>query len=154
MKKLFYLFLLPFAMLMSCNDDNDISPVDMTLTLSGVSVSNDTFYTVVGSDVTINNLTVKSIDGKNTDVVNVVYNLNGVPLIGTLGNPFEGTFSTENWLPGNYTLGISGNLLQVDASVQVFAVTFPLTIVESSEDLPADAQVLGTNSQTIRLQNN
>lgn len=152
MKKLFYLFLLPLAVLMSCNDDK-ISPVDLTVTLSGVSLSDGSFYTVAGENVTIDGVAAKSVDGKASEVANMVFDLSGIPLIGQPGNPFMGTFTTEDLKPGTYSLGLTGNLLQVDASIQVFAVSFPLVIVESADQLPADAQVLGTYSQTVRLEN-
>ena len=152
MKKLFYLlFLLPVALLMSCNDDKDFSPVDMTLSLTGVTEYNGTFYAIQGEDVTIDNLSVKAADGKNTDVANVTFYFDGIPLIGTPVNPFLGTFSTENIPAGTYSLSIDGNLLQVDSSIKVFAVNFPVTIVETAEDLPDGAPEIGTYSQTIRI---
>lgn len=151
MKKLFYLFLLlPFTLMVSCSKD-EFSPVDMNLTLSGVTQSNDSFYTVAGEDVTIDNVTVKSIDGKNSGVTNLIFYFDGVPLIGTPGNPFMGTFSTENIPAGTYTIGVTGNLLQVDSSIKDFIVEYPLTIVEKSEDLPSGAPEIGTYTQTIRI---
>ena len=152
MKKLYYLFLLlPFSLLMACSDDKDFSPVDMTLTLDGVTQIDKSFYTVSGEDVTIEDLQVKSIDGKNTSVANVTFSLNGVPLVGTPANPFLGTFSTEGLAAGTYSINVTGNLLQVDQSIKVFAVNYPLTIVSSEENLPDGAPEFGSYSQTIRI---
>ncbi|MCH5235452.1 MAG: hypothetical protein J1E16_09160 [Muribaculaceae bacterium] len=152
MKKLYYLFLLlPFSLLFSCSDDKDFSPVDMTLTLDGVTLVNDNFYTISGENVSVENLEVKSIDGKNSAVTNVLFTLNGMPLNGVPGNPFVGTISTENLKAGTYSLEISGNLIQVDSSIKIFAVSYPLTIVESEENLPTGAPEIGSYSQTIRL---
>lgn len=154
MKKLFYLFLLlPFSLLISCSDDKDFSPVDMTLTLDGVTQSGDTFYTISGESVSLENFVVKSIDGKTSTVTNLTFYFNGVPLIGTPGNPFMGTFTTEDIPAGNYAINVTGNLLQVDSSIKIFTVNYPLTIVKSSEDLPAGAPDLGSYSQTIRVSN-
>ena len=139
---------------MACSDDNDFSPVDMTLTLEGVTQSNEMFYTVTGDDITIENLQVKSIDGKNTSVANVVFYFNGIPLIGNPADPFTGTLSTEGIQPGTYSINVTGNLLQVDSSIKTFAVNYPITIVESSEDLPAGAPEIGSYSQTIRISDN
>lgn len=153
MKKLFYLFLLlPFSVLMSCNDDKDFVPVDMTLTLSGVTQANNNFYTVAGEDVTIENLSVKS-EGKNSAVSNVLFYLDNVPMVGLPGNPFSGTFSTENLPAGTYEINVTGNLLQEDSSIKVFAVSYPLVIVDNEESLPADAPEIGSYSQTIRITN-
>lgn len=154
MKKLFYLFLLlPLSLCVSCKDNDDISPVDMTLTLSGVTQVDDTFYAVAGEDITIDSLKVQSIDGKDSGVANVIYYLDGYPLIGDPMNPFLGTFSTANLAPGTHTIGVEGNLLQVDASIQVFAVTYNLNIIDNLDNLPAGAPDFGTYSQTLRLSN-
>lgn len=152
MKKLFYLFLLlPFSLLMSCNDDKDFSPVDMTMTLSGVTQVNGNFYTVAGENVSIDNLSVKAIDGKNTSLANTMFSLNGAPLFGEIGSESIASFSTENLTPGTYEIQVTGNLLQVDSSIKIYAVVYNLTVVESVEDLPADAPAIGTYSQTIKI---
>lgn len=153
MKRLIYLFVLPLAILFSCNDDKNFSPVDLTLTLSGVTEFDGKFYTTSGEDVTIKDLTVKAIDGKTTDVVNVIYYLDGMPLLGTPGFPFLGTIPTENLRPGGYSLGVAGNILQVDAPIQEFAVAYPLIIVEDADLLPQDAPELGIYSLSIRMSN-
>ncbi|MCH5227294.1 MAG: hypothetical protein J1F16_05695 [Muribaculaceae bacterium] len=152
MKKFYYLFLaLPFALLMSCNDDKNFSPVDMTLTLSGVTMVDNTFYTVADDIVTVNNLSVKAVDGKNTALNNIVFLLGNVPLPPTPGSTIISGFSTEDFPAGVYSLGITGTLLQVDSPVKTFAVSYPLVIVESQDDLPDGAPELGTYSVTIRI---
>lgn len=152
MKKLLYLFLLlPFSLLISCNDDKDLSPVDLTLTLSGVTESDDVFMTVAGEEVSIDGITAKPIGGKNSALSNITFYLNGIPLIGTPGNPFTGTFSTEGFEAGTYYISISGNLLQEGAPIQIFTAEYPIKIVESQEDLPENAPEIGTYSHTIRI---
>ena len=151
MKKLYYLFLLPLVMLMACNDD-DFKPVEMTLTLSGVTQSDGEFYTIAGEEVTINSLQIKPIGGKNTTYQNVVFYLNNVPLVGNWVEPFTGSFSTENLPAGTYSLGVAGNLLQVDAPIQTFAVSYPLVIVDDPDELPSGAPAFGTYSATITIQ--
>lgn len=152
MKKLSYLLLLlPLSFLFSCSNDKDFSPVDLTLTLSGVTMSNDNFYTVAGETVTIDNLEAKAIDGTNSGVSNLVFYLNGVPLVGQPGNPFNGEINTENLPAGTYTLGVTGYMLQEGASLMDFASSYSLTIVSSEDDLPADAPEIGTYSTTVRF---
>ena len=152
MKKLLYLFfLLPFSLFISCSDDNNLSPVDITLTLSGVTESDDVFITVAGEEVTIEGITAKSIEGKNSALSNITFYLNGVPLIGTPGNPFQGTFSTEGFKAGTYNISVIGNLLQEGASIQIFTIEYPIKVVENQEDLPENTPEIGTYSQTIRI---
>lgn len=156
MKKLLYLcLLLPFTMFISCNDDKDFSPVDMTITVSGVTQSNDVFYTVAGENVSVDNLTVKAIDGKSTDVANVQFALDDVPLLPTPpGKESLTSFSTENLPAGTYALNVAGNLLQVDSSIKIFAVSYKLVVVDNEEDLPAGLPAIGTYSQTIKVTEN
>ena len=154
MKKLLYLFLLlPFAMLTSCNKE-DLAPFAMTLTLSNVSGVDGSFYAVAGTNITIESLTVDPIGGKNTALQGVMFYLDGRPM---LGAPWFATapwvFSTEGLAPGQHTIGIAGNLLQIDQSIQEFTASYSLVIVDSTESLPEGAPELGTSSQTIVYNN-
>lgn len=152
MKKLFYLLLLlPLSFLMSCNSEDDLAQVDLTITLEGVTELNGNFYTISGNDITIKNLFVKSLNGKNAVITNVTYYFEGRPMIGVPGNPFLGTFSTEGLPSGTYTLGLTGLVLEVDKTVTTVSCSYPLTIVDSEEDLPEGAPEIGSYSQTITL---
>lgn len=153
MKKLIYLLLLlPFAALTSCEKE-DLAPFDMTLTLGGVSQYDGSFYAVQGDDITIESLKVNPVGGKNTALSNVMFYVDGVPL---WANPWDTengiTFSTANLPAGTHTIGINGNLLQVDQSIQVFAVTYKLVLVDSEEGLPEGAPELGSFSSTVSFQ--
>lgn len=151
MKKFYYLLLLlPLSLLMSCKDD-EIDPVDMTLSLEGVTYTDNGFYTITGEEVIVESFSVKSVDNKNTALDNVMFSLNGVPIIKEPGNEYVIGFSTENLPAGKYSLNVTGNLLQVDSSIKIFAINYPITIVESSDDLPSGAPEIGTYSQTIRV---
>ena len=152
MKKFYYLLaLLPLSLFISCSNDDNFSPTNVTITLNGVSLLDNTFYTVAGEDITIESLDAKAIDGKTTQLGGLTFYLNGVPMIGNPGDWFDGTFSTENLPAGNYTLDVTGNLLQVDSPIIGFALSYPLKIVENIEDLPSGAPEIGTYSQTIRF---
>ena len=149
MKKLFYLLLLlPFTMLVSCDKEDDFSPVDVTITLSGVTQSNDNFYAIAGDEVSCVNIQAKAIDGKNTAISNVSFYLNGMLIPYTPYDPFF-TISTEGMAPGTYTISFAANLLQEGSSIQVCAGSFTLTIVESAENLPEGAPEIGSYSHTF-----
>lgn len=152
MKKLFYiLFLLPFAVFTSCDKDNDLAPFDLTITMSGVTYIDGTFFTVAGETVSIDNFQAKAVGDKNTQVANVNFFLDNALI---LPQPWDETlapfsFSTEGFQPGIYTIGVSGNLLQVDSSIKNFTANYKFVIVDSEDDLPAGAPELGTYSSTI-----
>lgn len=154
MKKLFYLlFLLPFSLLTSCDKD-DFQPFDMTLTLSGVTQYDGNFYVVAGDNVTIENVSVKTLGDKATAITNVMFYVDNVPLYNVPWSPaVPATFSTSNLPAGRHTIQVAGNLLQVDQSIQDFIATYSLIIVDSSENLPEGAPELGSYSQTITFNN-
>lgn len=154
MKKLFYLLLLlPLAMFSSCSKD-ELAPFDMSLTLGGVTQDNGSFYVVSGENVQIGGLTVKPVGGKETAVANVMFYIDGMPIF---GNPWNVTdpisFSTLNLPTGPHTIGVTGNLLQVDQSIQNFSANYSLVIVPTADDLPAGAPETGTYTQTITFNN-
>lgn len=153
MKKLLYLLMLvPFALLSSCDKD-EVTPFDMTLTLSGVTQADGNFYAVEGDNVTITGLDVTSPNGK-TAISNVMFFIDGVPLFGAPWNTVDPwTFSTENFRPGTHTVDITGYLLQVDQSLKSFAVSYPLVIVGSEDDLPSGAPEFGSYSLTLNFSN-
>lgn len=154
MKKLFYLLLLlPLSIFTSCDKD-DLASFDMTLTLSGVTQSGNNFYAVSGDVVTIDNLTVVPTGGKATDVANVMFYVDGAPLFVNPWNLDEPlSFSTQSLSPGTHTVGVTGNLLQVDQSIQNFAANYTLVIVQDEEALPEGVPETGTYSQTISFSN-
>ena len=154
MKKLFYLLLLlPFSMFLSCDKDEGFSPADLTITLSGVTQSNNIFYTIAGENVSIDNLSIKALDGKATDLANVQFYLNGSPIVPTPGYD-NLVFSTENFPEGAYFINITGNLLQEGTSIMIFTASYELKIVDNPDNIPADAPEIGTYSQTLRVINN
>lgn len=143
---------MPFAFLASCNNDDDLPQVDLTLTLGQVTEVNDNFYTVLGNEISLEGLSVKALNGKNATVQNVMFYFNGFPLVGSFGNPFTGKIPTEGLKAGTYNLEFTGLLLEEDKSISNIACSFPIIIVEEEEDLPENAPEIGIYSQTLRIQ--
>lgn len=151
MKKLFYLlFLLPLAFFASCSDDDDLPEVDFSITLSNVALENTTFYAIKGDTVKIDNVSVKSLTDKSATVTNVRYFLNGLPIFGTIENPFACEIEAENLSPATYTLNVTSTILQVDKSIASGVCNYPLVIVESADDLPAGSTI-GTQTLTATI---
>lgn len=146
--------LLPLSLMISCDDKEDLAPFDLTVTLSGVSQVDNTFYAVKGTSVTIDNLSVKAVGGKDTSLANVNFFVDGIPLFDgpwNLAGPI--TFSTAALPTGTHSINVSGNLLQVDQPVSVFTANYTLVVVDNEEGLPEGAPELGTFSQTINFTN-
>ncbi|MCH5232894.1 MAG: hypothetical protein J1E78_04575 [Muribaculaceae bacterium] len=154
MKKLIYLLaFLPLAFMSACTSDDDLPKVDFKLTLSGVTFFNNDFYTVAGEDVTIEEFSAISLNGKNSGVQNVIVYFDGIPMIPDPEEPFVTTFSTEGITPGPHTLGFSGYVLQEGSPITTFVCEYQLELVASEEDLPEGAPEIGTYSKTLELGN-
>lgn len=150
MKKQFlFLFLIPLMALFSCNDDNDLAEVDITLEISGVSEANGEMYTVEGTTVAVEKLEVTSLTDKNATIQRVEYFIDGLPLPINLENFFTTSFSTEGFRIGKHSFGLTGVVLQVDKTLTNIKASLPLNIVESEEDLPDGASELGTATITV-----
>lgn len=154
MKKLFYLaFLLPLLLCVSCGDDNDIAEVDVIMQFSGVTLANGTLYTVQGETVTIDDTSVSSLTSENAIIQRVEYFLDGVLILPDAENNFKASFDTSNLKTGEYAVVMKGLVLQVDKSVTAIRTVVPLIIVESSDDLPEEAPVIGTYKLTLSTTN-
>ncbi|MDE5974969.1 MAG: hypothetical protein K2G69_00310 [Muribaculaceae bacterium] len=145
MKKLFYLLLfLPLVLLSSCSDDNDLAQVDLSMTLSGVTMVDNTLYTVAGEIVSVDNVEVKSLTSEPAIIQRVEYSLDGLYLRNDFANPLGVTFSTEGFKIGKHFIGMSGLVLQVDKTITNIAARVPLVVVENISDLPQGAPEIGT----------
>ena len=163
MKKLFYLlFLLPLAFLASCNSDDDLPQVTLTLTAGNVyqAEPNGSFYYVESEDtpIIIEGLAATSlIDGKNAAVTNVFYTINGLPLPiekETEESPAKLVIPADYMIEGKNILHIHATVLQVDKSIAQCSLDFPVTALTSTEDLPKsiDVEDFGTHSISVTIQ--
>ena len=152
MKKLLYLmFLLPLTLFVSCSDDDSLPSVDFSITLNNVALENNVFYAVKGDVVEIENVAVKSLTDQSASVTGVRYYLSGVPIYGTIENPFVCDIETADLPVGKFTLNVTSTILQVDKRIANAVINYPLVIVEKIEDLP-DGAIIGTQTLTTRIQ--
>ena len=150
MKKSIYLsFLLPLVLLASCSSDDDLADVNVNLTLDGVTVADNNFYTVEGNDVTVENLSVTSLTDKPATIVNARYFLNGVPLVPSFSQYETIGFSTTGLKPGSYNFEIAATVLQVDKSITAIASSYTINVVENEENLPEGAPEIGSYTLTL-----
>lgn len=160
MKKLLYLLLLmPLAFLASCDNDDDMPQVDLTVTLSNVyqDSSNGDFYYVEDEDqspLIVDGISAKSLlDGKAATVTNVFYYLNNVVrLFGTEEKPFSPVIPADYFAKGVNYINISATILQVDKNIANCYVEVPVKVVESIDNLPENIGDQGTYNVTLRMQ--
>ncbi len=160
MKKLFYLlFLLPLAFLASCNSDDDLPQVKLTLTASNVyqAESDGAFYYVEDEEtpIVIDGLSAQSLlDGKNAAVTNVFYSVNGIPLFGTQEEPAKPVIPAEYLKEGTNYIHINATVLQVDKSISQCALDVPVNAVASVDQLPEsiNKEEIGTYTISVNIQ--
>lgn len=151
MKKLLYLLLLlPLGLLASCDSDDDLPDVDITVTFDNVVEGEDAIYIVKGDSLKIQSVTCKGNDNKQAMVNEVTYVLDGFPLGTSVIAPYGAAIATDNFSAGKFLLGMRMNVLQVDKTLAFGVISFGFKVVESAADLP-DGKEPGTLTRTVRM---
>lgn len=118
-------------------------PLDISLTMSGVTVADGKFYTAAFQKAKIENVDIKYINGEVPEYYpNFLLDLHNK--IDTSKYLATGTLPIEE-----HTISVGGKLIYVDSYSLALRVDFPFVIVESIEDLPEDAPELGTYSLSV-----
>lgn len=151
MKKLLYLLLLlPLGFLASCDSDNDLPDVDITVTFDNVVEGEDAIYVVKGDTLKIQSVTCKGNDNKQAMVNEVTYVLDGFPLGTSIIAPYGAEIATDNFSAGKFLLGMRMNVLQVDKSLAFGVISFGFKVVDNAADLP-DGKEPGTLTRTVQM---
>lgn len=151
MKKWFYLMLLAVIPTMaisfaSCNDDDDLPDVDISLSVDKGTVVDGTIYVVQGDTLQIASINVVNNEpNKGAAITNVNYYWDGIYYAPAVFSPFGMTFVTDEETPvGNHDIGISCTVLAVDKSIATAVLNYPVKVVASADDIPT-----ATGSQDI-----
>lgn len=157
MKKLLYLLIaMPFLMFVSCSDDAaDMEPdtvltVDNTVEVSGVTLLNDTLYTVVGTTIELNGVAVKTVSPQPATLHSALYFLDG-NVIASKNRSAAPNFTTDDNTVGKHTISVAATLRRADDSLTGVAINLPLVVVTDSSKLPKNAPAIGTYSRTVRV---
>ena len=124
----------------SCQDDNDLPNVDYQITISGAVESEGTIYVVKGDAVTFESINVinNEVD-KRAMITSATYYWDyyrlGTTYVEPFGYPIQTTEATQ---VGEHQIAIESPLYAVDKSIATSVVAFPVQVVETAEDLPAD----------------
>lgn len=162
MKKLFSLLLLalPLTFLAtSCSDDDDLPNVDITVKMSNCKKLDNTIYVVRGQTLDIDGITVKNLDGDKPALITQAtyywdYYVLGTSVIAPYGFQIATVAPTEEveGTPlGKHLLVIEMPVLAEDKSVATGIVDFVVQVVESEDQIPADAVTPGDTEQTVSL---
>lgn len=158
MKKFIFslILALPFMMFVSCSADSDsLEPdtaltVDNTVEISGVTLLNDTIYTVAGNTIEINGMSVKTVSAQSATLHSALYFLDG-NVIASKNRAAAPSIATNDSNVGKHTISVAATLRRSDDSLTGVAVNLPLVVVKDASRLPANAPALGTYSRTVRV---
>lgn len=151
MKKIHLLLLsllaLPLFMgLTSCNDDNDLPNVDMSIAISGGEAVDGKIYVVQGDTLTVEGITVTNLDSKKTATITAATYYWDYYRLGTAMIPPYGfqIVTTDETTVGNHLLEIESPLYAVDKAPAVGIQVYDVVVVANASDIPS-----GTVSQTV-----
>lgn len=145
------MLLLPFGFAAtSCDDDDDLPDVDVTMAYDNVVLEGNELYVVKGDTLKVMGITCKGNDGKQATVTNVTYAIDGFPMWRPFFAPYGVGIVTDDLTAGKYVLNVSMNILQVDKTVAAGVTNQTFNVVEAATDLP-DGLEPGAASVTVRM---
>lgn len=165
MKKIFSILLLalPLAfMTTSCSDDDDLPNVDITVNMSNCKQLDDVVYVVRGQILNIDGITVKNLDSNKPALITRAsyfwdYTLLGTSVVAPYGFEIATIAPDEEGVGGTplgkHLLEIEMPVLAEDKAVATGVVAFVVQVVESEDDIPADAVVPGGTDVSLKMKN-
>lgn len=153
MKKLLYfLLLIPLGFLASCSSDDDYPSVDVEVTFNNASVYKNVVYVMDGTDLAIEDIAVKSLNGNQATLANITYYWDGIFQPELTFGEYPLTIATATQPIGKHYLQFNCKLLEVDKSILNGTFRYPVVIIENEDELPAGApQEFGTYTSVITI---
>ncbi len=140
------LLALPLLFLSSCNDDEDLPNVDITVSFEGLYQADGQLYAVRDIPLKINSITVTPVGAtKEAALGSVRYYCNGVFQGTSVLSPYEASFNVTDVPDGPNVLGLEMGVFQVDKSVAWANLEFKFYVVDDEASLP-DGAVAYTNT--------
>ncbi len=145
MKKFLALILgcvaLPLA-LTSCDDDNDLPDVDVTVNFDSSVHSDDRdLYEEKGEPITVRSIEVAIRDaGKKAIATAAIYYLNGARIGASVVSPLAFTYPTENLPVGTYDFNVEVEILAVDKTPAFGVLGYKMHVVDNISDIPGEPQ--------------
>lgn len=144
MKK-FYLYLLAVALPMlaltfaSCNDDDDLPNVDISLEIAKGTIVDGTIYVAQGDTIDVASIVIVNNEaGKGAAITNVSYYWDGYYYSPAVFAPFSMIFpTTENTKVGKHTIDVTCTVLAVDKTIATAVASFPVEVVATAADIPS-----------------
>lgn len=140
MKKLYYFLLLALPMLFvaSCDDDNNLPDVDVSVEISGGVRVDGAIYVVAGDTLSIDAIKVTNKEeGKSAIITEAVYSWDYGPVLISVNPPYGASFETGENLVGSHLLQIQCPLFAVDKSPAMMYMAYKVVVVKDAQDIPS-----------------
>ena len=139
MKKLYYTLLLalPMLYLASCDDDNNLPDVDVSIQIDGGVGVDGAIYVVQGDTLKIEGINViNNEEGKEAVITSATYSWDYLLAGVSLTPPYGASFVTDDMAIGQHLLQIECPLYAVDKSPALMYMAYKVAIVETADDIP------------------
>ncbi len=143
MKKLYYFLLLalPMFFVTSCDDDNDLPNVDISLAISGGVEVDNAVYVVACDTLSIDAIEVTNLEkDKSAIITEAAYSWDYGPVFYSVNPPYGASFLTSEALVGTHFIQIQCPLYAVDKSPAMIHMSCKVVVVSSADDIPAGTQ--------------
>lgn len=123
----------------SCNNDDDLPNVDISLEVANGSLVDGTIYVVQGDTINVESIViVNKEDGKAAGITNVSYYWDGYYYSPSVFAPYGMVFPTsENTALGSHSIDVTCTVLAVDKTIATAVASFPVMVVSSADDIPS-----------------
>lgn len=143
MKKLYYFLLvaLPMLLFASCDDDNNLPDVDVSVKIEGAVNVDGVLYAVKGDTIDIASITViNREEGKSAIITSASYSWDYRFAGVSVTPPYGAEFGTAGLAIGPHLLQIECPLFAVDKSAAVLFFGYKVIIVENADEIPDGEQ--------------
>lgn len=143
MKRLYYLILLalPIVFAASCDDDNNLPDVDVSMSIDGAVNIDGTLYAVQGDTIKINGITVtNNEEGKSAIITSATYSWDYRVIGVSVTPPYGANIATNNVPLGAHLLQVECPLYAVDKSPSIMFFGYKVVVVPSADDIPSGEQ--------------
>lgn len=143
MKKLLLLLALalPMFAFTSCDDDDKVPNVDVTVNFDGVTRVGNTLYVVKDQPINITAVTLTDNGGKGAVIGGVNYFWDYFRVGASIVSPYGMEFATEGIPTGNHLLQITMSIYAVDYAPCEAYLEYKVVIVDNASDIPTTGDV-------------
>jgi hypothetical protein len=139
MKKLYYVLLmaLPVLYFASCDDDNNLPDVDVSIQVDGGVSVDGKIYVVQGDTLKVESINViNNEEGKEAIITSATYSWDYRYAGVSITPPFGAQFVTDDMPLGQHLMQIECPLYAVDKSPAMMYMAYKVDIVETADDIP------------------